>query len=105
MKNRFSVNESEKSRIRGLHNINEDAGMDTPGGNPEYFYGDGSLDKLRNMDQVEVTELSTEEIIKNLWQIQGLLMDNSPEMAMERITLLLGELGAEENPSQQTPLV
>ena len=27
--------------------VNEDAGMDTPGGNPDYFYGDGSLDKLR----------------------------------------------------------
>jgi hypothetical protein len=59
MKDIFNLNEEEKNRIRGLHNINEqvvgygeqgldeDAGRDTPGGNPEYFYGDGSLDKLR----------------------------------------------------------
>tara|TARA_R110000824_G_scaffold337283_2_gene523790 strand:+ start:639 stop:1094 length:456 start_codon:yes stop_codon:yes gene_type:complete len=31
--------------------IKEDAGKDTPGGNPEYFYGDGSLEKLRNNEK------------------------------------------------------
>ncbi len=49
MKNRFNLNEEEKKHIRGLHNINEqvvgygeqgldeDAGMDTPGGNLNIF--------------------------------------------------------------------
>ena len=64
MKNRFNLNEEEKKHIRGLHNINEqvvgygeqglgeDAGMDTPGGNPDYFYGDDSLDKLRKFAEL-----------------------------------------------------
>jgi len=95
MNNRFNLNEEEKKHIRGLHNINEDAGMDTPGGNPEYFYGDGSLDKLRKFAQEQDSEMSKEEIIKNLWQIKGLIVDGSPEMAISRIGLLLGELGAD----------
>ena len=41
--------------------------------------------------------MSKEEIIKNLWQIKGLIVDGSPEMAMKRITLLLGELGVDES--------
>ena len=69
MKNIFELNESEKDSIRKLHNnqksnwgtslIKEDAGMDTPGGNPDYFYGDGSLDKIRKVaeKQDDIAEL------------------------------------------------
>ena len=32
-------------------------------------------------------------MIKNLLQIKGLIVDESPEMAIKRISLLLGELG------------
>ena len=110
MKNRFNLNEEEKNHIRGLHNINEqvvgyseqgldeDAGMDTPGGNPDYFYGDGSLDKLRKFAEEQDSEMSKEEIIKNLLQIKGLIVDESPQMAIKRISLLLGELmGTDES--------
>jgi|TARA_R110000822_G_scaffold108167_2_gene237587 hypothetical protein len=110
MKNRFNLNKEEKNHIRGLHNINEqvvgyseqgldeDAGMDTPGGNPDYFYGDGSLDKLRKFAEEQDSEMSKEEIIKNLLQIKGLIVDESPQMAIKRISLLLGELmGTDES--------
>ena len=87
---------SESQLIKAIQKvIKEDDGMDTPGGNPEYFYSDGSLDKLRNMNQGETKELPTEEIIKNLWQIQRLLSERAPAIAMRRITELLGKLGAD----------
>ena len=93
MNNRFNINEEEKKHIRGLHNINEDAGMDTPGGNPDYFYGDGQLQRFRNMKHDEVSELSTEEIVKTLWQIQNLLSEGAPAIALRRVTELLGKMG------------
>ena len=93
MNNRFNINEEEKKHIRGLHNINEDAGMDTPGGNPDYFYCDGQLQRFRNMKHDEVSELSTEEIVKTLWQIQNLLSEGAPAIALRRVTELLGKMG------------
>ena len=81
----------------------EEAGMDTPGGNPEYFYGDGSLDKLRNMNQDEVNELSTEEIIKNLWEIKRLLYERAPSIAMQRVTELIGKLGGDISRERDYP--
>ena len=93
MKNRFNLNEEEKKHIRGLHNINEDAGMDTPGGNPEYFYGGGSLDKLRKFAEEQDSEMSKGDIIKTLWEIQGLLSEGAPAIALRRITELLDKMG------------
>ena len=152
MRNRFNLNEEEKNRIRGLHNINEQnmasnmgsgfskkqgssdtlnkfksrqnetqdieelnyhefkeedftskRGYDrdyekrqsdlSPGENPKGFYGDDSLDKLRKFAKEQDSEMSKEEMIKNLLQIKGLIVDESPEMAIKRISLLLGELG------------
>ena len=94
MKNRFNINESEKNRIRSLHNISEDeAGMDTPGGNPEYFYDEDSLlGKLKKQRDQEM-EMSTEDIVKTLWQIQNLLSEGAPAIALRRVTELLGKMG------------
>tara|TARA_R110001583_G_scaffold11500_1_gene51821 strand:- start:514 stop:987 length:474 start_codon:yes stop_codon:yes gene_type:complete len=74
--------------------INEDAGRDTPGGNPEHFYGDGSLDRLRKFaNSQEEVDVSKEEIVKTLWQIQGLLSEGAPAIALRRVVDLLGKMG------------
>ena len=62
---RIKLKESDLERIiRKV--ISEDAGMDTPGGNPEYFYGDDSLDKLRKFAEEQDSEMSQEDIIQEL---------------------------------------
>ena len=62
---------------------------DTPGGNPGYFYDEDSIiSKMRNSEEV-----STEEIVKTLWQIQGLLSEGAPAIALRRVTELLGKMG------------
>jgi len=73
--------------------INEDAGMDTPGGNPDYFYGDGSLDKLRKFAANQDSEMPKKDIIKTLWEIQGLLSEGAPAIALRRVTELLSKMG------------
>jgi len=45
------------------------------------------------MKQDEVSELSTEEIVKTLWQIQNLLSEGAPAIALRRVTELLGKMG------------
>ena len=67
---------------------------DTPGGNPDYFYGDGSLDKIRKFAQQQgQVEMSKEEIVKILWQIQGLLSEGAPAIALRRVVELLEKMG------------
>jgi|1_EtaG_2_1085319.scaffolds.fasta_scaffold134448_2 hypothetical protein len=67
---------------------------DTPGGNPDYFYGDGSLDKIRKFAQQQgEVEMSQEEIVKTLWQIQGLLSEGAPAIALRRVIELLEKMG------------
>ena len=97
MNNRFNLNEEEKNHIRGLHNINEDAGMDTPGGNPDYFYDEDSiLGKLKKQRDQEV-EMSKDDVISTVVEIYSLLQDGAPAIAIRRIEELLYKLGHFKN--------
>ena len=97
MNNRFNLNEEEKNHIRGLHNINEDAGMDTPGGNPDYFYDEDSiLSKLKKQRDQEV-EMSKDDVISTVVEIYSLLQDGAPAIAIRRIEELLYKLGHFKN--------
>ena len=105
MKNRFNLNEDEKKHIRGLHNINEqvvgygeqglgeDAGMDTPGGNPDYFYGDDSLDKLRKFAEEQDSEMSKEDIVNELIGIYSYSQDGATDLVNTALETLITNLG------------
>jgi len=94
MKNIFNLNEEEKKRIKRLHQINEDAGMDTPGGNPDYFYGDGSLDKIRRFaQQQDEIEMSKEAIIQELVAIYSYSQDGATDLVNSSLENLLSNLG------------
>ena len=96
MKDILNLNESEKNRIRGLHgiqHINEDAGRDTPGGNPEYFYGDGSLDKLRKFAEEQDSEMSKQDIIDELIGIYSYSQDGAMDLVTTALEGLLHRLG------------
>ena len=105
MNNLFNLNEEEKNRIRGLHNINEqvvgygeqgldeDAGRDTPGGNPDFFYGDGSLDKLRKFAEEQDSEMSKEDIINELIGIYSYSQDGATDLVNTALETLITNLG------------
>ena len=105
MKDIFNLNEEEKNRIRGLHNINEqvvgygeqgldeDAGRDTPGGNPDFFYGDGSLDKLRKFAEEQDSEMSKEDIINELIGIYSYSQDGATDLVNTALETLITNLG------------
>ena len=60
------INESEQyMNVIGAEKDSDDR-RDTPGGNPDYFYGDGSLDKLRNVAQDEEKDTWWESIKQKL---------------------------------------
>ena len=44
-------------------------------------------------DTSPIRKISMAEVTKNLWEIQGLLKDCSPAMALSRLVILLEELG------------
>ena len=46
---------------------------------------------MRRKEESKV--LSTEDIVNTLWQIQGLLSEGSPAIALRRVTELLGKMG------------
>jgi hypothetical protein len=74
--------------------IKEDAGMDTPGGNPDYFYGDGSLDKLRKFNQQEEeVEMSKEDVIEELVAIYSYSQDGATDLVNSTLENLLYRLG------------
>ena len=99
---KFKLTESELTKLIQKV-IKEDAGMDTPGGNPEYFYDDDSLiSQMRKKEEgklgklkgdVEV-EMSKEELNKALVEIYSLLQDNAPAIASRRLEGILYKLGA-----------
>ena len=93
MGNRFNLTEEEKNRIRGLHSINEDAGMDTPGGNPDFFYGDGSLDKLRKFAEEQDSEMSKEDIANELIGIYSYSQDGATDLVNTALETLITNLG------------
>ena len=105
MNNPFNLNEEEKNRIRGLHNINEqvvgygeqgldeDAGMDTPGGNPDFFYGDDSLDKLRKFAEEQDSEMSKEDIVNELIGIYSYSQDGATDLVNTALESLITNLG------------
>ena len=105
MNNPFNLNEEEKNRIRGLHNINEqvvgygeqgldeDAGIDTPGGNPDFFYGDGSLDKLRKFAEEQDSEMSKEDIVNELIGIYSYSQDGATDLVNTALESLITNLG------------
>ena len=74
--------------------IKEDAGMDTPGGNPDYFYGDGSLEKIRKFaQQQDETEISTQDIVDELKAIYSYSQDGATDLVNDALENLLYSLG------------
>lgn len=74
--------------------IKEDAGRDTPGGNPDYFYGDGSLDRLRKLtQQQEEPEMSKNDIIDELTAIYSYSQDGATDLVNSSLENLLYKLG------------
>ena len=73
--------------------IKEDAGRDTPGGNPEFFYGDGSLDKLRKFAEEQDSEMSKEDIINELIGIYSYSQDGAPDLVNAALETLITNLG------------
>ena len=93
---RIKLKESDLERIiRKV--ISEDAGMDTPGGNPEYFYGDDSLDKLRKFAEEQDSEMSQEDIIQELVAIYSYSQDGATDLVNSSLENLLYNLGAFKN--------
>ena len=73
--------------------INEDAGRDTPGGNPDFFYGDGSLDKLRKFAEEQDSEMSKEDIINELIGIYSYSQDGATDLVNTALETLITNLG------------
>jgi hypothetical protein len=48
-------------------------------------------------DNTPIRKITMGEVIKNLWQIQGLLKECSPAIALSRLVILLDELGETTN--------
>jgi len=79
----------------GIQGLDEDAGMDTPGGNPDFFYGDGSLDKIRKFaEKQDETEISQEEIIQELVAIYSYSQDGATDLVNSTLENLLYKLNA-----------
>ena len=103
MKNRFNLNEEEKKHIRRLHGINEqvvgygeqgldeDAGMDTPGGNPDFFYDEDSL--FAKMNKEEESEMSKEDIVNELIGIYSYSQDGATDLVNTALETLITNLG------------
>ena len=89
---KIKLRESDLERIiRRV--VKEDADKDTPGGNPEYFYGDGSLDKLRKFAEEQDSEMSKQDIIDELIGIYSYSQDGAMDLVTTALEGLLHRLG------------
>ena len=82
---KISLTETELTKIIQKV-IKEDAGMDTPGGNPEYFYDEDSVfAKLRNREKDNDTESMSNEDIGSL---NRMIKKYSPEKILATMSIL-----------------
>ena len=85
---KIKLTESDLERIiRKI--IKEDAGMDTPGGNPEYFYDKDSLFGKED----ENSEMSKEDIINELIGIYSYSQDGATDLVNTALESLITNLG------------
>ena len=73
--------------------INEDADMDTHGGNPDYFYGDGSLDRIRKFAEEQDSEMSKEDVVNELIGIYSYSQDGATDLVNTALETLITNLG------------
>jgi hypothetical protein len=67
--------------------------MELPGYNPEAFYGDGSLDKLRNQRGQDSMEMSKEDIANELIGIYSYSQDGATDLVNTALESLITNLG------------
>lgn len=89
----MNLTESEKNRIRGLHNITNisESRDDTPGGNPGYFFGD--LEKLKGIlssksKQGEEESMSDEDIAS----LERMVQKYSPEKILVTLEIIKNKM-------------
>tara|TARA_R100001443_G_scaffold106965_1_gene116558 strand:+ start:2223 stop:2831 length:609 start_codon:yes stop_codon:yes gene_type:complete len=87
------LNKNDMLDIVMNESINEDADMDTPGGNPDYFYGDDSLDKLRKFAEEQDSEMSKEDIVNELIGIYSYSQDGATDLVNTALETLITNLG------------
>ena len=109
MRNRFKLNESEKNRIKDLHGIGiikeqwEEVMLDEvqdeveEGATPDYSEEEGVTLTIDPKGFDYEGDMSRKDIISNLWQVQGLLQDCSPAIALTRVVEMLSRLGEDVN--------
>ena len=85
---KIKLTESDLERIiRKI--IKEDSVMDTPGGNPEYFYDKDSLFGKED----ENSEMSKEDIINELIGIYSYSQDGATDLVNTALETLITNLG------------
>ena len=76
--------------------IKEDAGMDTPGGNPDFFYDEDSLlAKMRRKSEEQDSGscANCNEVADDVVEIYSLAQDGATELVKSRLERLLYKLG------------
>ena len=89
----------------GEQGLDEDAGMDTPGGNPDYFYDEDSVftkekgfpdnleNMLNNLSQQDGVEMSKEDIVNELIGIYSYSQDGATDLVNTALETLITNLG------------
>ena len=89
----------------GEQGLDEDAGMDTPGGNPDYFYDEDSVftkekgfpdnleNMLNNLSQQDGMEMSKEDIVNELIGIYSYSQDGATDLVNTALETLITNLG------------